>query len=448
MVSERNRDVARIARRVGRVLLYTLIAVALLVAAGVVGYQTTLYRAGPPQQGFLALTGATVLVGEDLEPRSNTTVLIEDGMIVDVGVEVAVPTGATVIDLAGHTVLPGLMDLHVHLGTEREAGQELGPLQMPGVIWDATRFNPDNRRGFLEAGVTTVRSLGNEHGWVTDLRAKLASGELEGPRLFAAGPVFTTRGGHPVATIFGGRVTGDTQVPDNPSEARYAVRRLATGERAVDVIKVIQERGREGRRLEPIDPVVLEAITDEAHEQGLPVTAHWGTAEDLAEVLAAGIDSLEHIGRLPRGWPDDALGAIVSDGIPVAPTLAATEIGAPEVGLQQMLARTAELHEAGGHIVVGSDAGMPGVPFGGGVHRELELLVEAGLTPREALRAATSNAATALGSSEIGVIEPGRAADILVVDGEPHESIDDIGRVMLVLRDGRRVVDNREEAGQ
>ncbi|HEX6198325.1 MAG TPA: amidohydrolase family protein [Jiangellaceae bacterium] len=434
----------RVLRRVGKVAIYALIAVVMLVAIGIVGYQTTSYRAAQPQQGHLALTGATVLAGDDLDVLENATVLIEDGVIVDVGVDVDVPADGTVIDVSGRTVLPGLMDLHVHLGTEHEAGQGFGPLQIPGVIWDSMRFNPDNRRSFLQAGVTTVRSLGNEHGWVTDLRGKLASGELEGPRLFAAGPVFTTRGGHPVVTIFGGRVVGETQVPDAPDEARDAVRRLATGDRAVDVIKVIQERGREGRRLEPIAPAVLQAIIDEAHEHGLAVTAHWGTEQDLAEALDAGVDGLEHIGRLPNGWPDEALDTIVSEHIPVAPTLAVTEVGAPDVAFQQMLARTAELHEAGGRIVVGSDAGMPGVPFGGGVHRELELLVESGLTPREALRAATSEAAAALGVTDIGVIEPGRAADILVVDGDPLAAIGDIRNVLLVFRDGRKVVDGRE----
>lgn len=428
--------------------LYALIAVALLVAAGVAGYQSTLYRAGPPQHGHLALTGATVLVGADLEPQRNSTVLIEDGVIVAVGAAVDVPTGATVLDLSGYTVLPGLMDLHVHLGTEREDGQTIGPLQTPGVIWDSMRFNPDSRRGFLEAGVTTVRSLGNEHGWITDLRAQLANGVLEGPRLLAAGPVFTTRGGHPVVTIFDGKVTGDTQVPHSPEQARETVRRLASGDRAVDVVKVIQDRGREGRRLEPIDTAVLEAIVNEAHGRGLNVTAHWGTDQDLAELLAAGVDSLEHVGRLPNGWPDGALDTIVREGIPVAPTLAVTEVGAPDEGLQRMLTRTAELHEAGGHLVVGSDAGMPGVPFGGGVHRELELLVESGLTPRDALRAATSNAAVAVGATDIGVIEPGRAADVIVVDGDPLDAIGDIRNVMLVFRDGRRVIDNREDGDE
>jgi len=438
--------VARIARRVGKVLLYALLAVVVLVTAVVIAHQTTLYRATSPQQGYLALTGATVLAGHDLDPLENATVLIEDGVIVDAGSQVDVPSGATVLDLAGYTVLPGLMDLHVHLGTERDYGQDVGPLQMPGVIFDSMRFNPNSRRGFLEAGVTTIRSLGNEHEWVTDLRAQVRDGKLEGPRVFAAGPVFTTRGGHPVATIFGGRVVGDTQVPDSPQEARDAVHRLATGDRAVDVIKVVQERGRQGRTLEPIPADVLEAIVDEAHEHGLPVTAHWGTTEDLTDVLAAGVDGLEHVGRLPGGWPDDALATVVGEGIPVAPTLAVTEVGAPADGFEQMLRRTSDMHRAGAHIVVGSDAGMPGVPFGGGVHRELELLVKAGLTPREALQAATSNAAAALGATDIGVIEPGRAADILVVDGDPLAAIDDIGNVMLVLRDGRQVVDNRGAA--
>lgn len=434
---------ARIARRLGKVLMYVLIAVVILIAGGIVAYQTTLYRATSPHQGNLALTGATVLVGDDLEPQANATVLIEDGVIVAIGPQVDVPSSATVIDLSGATVLPGLMDLHVHLGSAREPGENIGPLQMPGVIFDSMRFNPDNRRAFLEAGVTTIRSLGNEHIWVTDLRAKVQDGDLEGPRVYAAGPVFTTLGGHPVVTIFGGKVVGDTQVPASPKEAREAVRRLATGSRAVDVVKVIQDRGRAGRPLAPIDPAILAAIVDEAHEHALPVTAHWGTAQDLAEVLAAGVDGLEHVGRLPDGWPDGLLDTIVSGSVPVAPTLAVTEVGAPPDGLSQMQRNVSALHEAGGHIVVGSDAGMPGVPFGGGVRRELELLVDSGLTPHDALRAATTDAAAALGTTAFGAIEPGRAADILVVDGDPLAAISDIRNVVLVLRDGRQVVDNR-----
>jgi enamidase len=443
MVAERDRSVARIARRLGNVLMYVLTAVVILIAGGIVAYQTTLYRATSPHQGHLALTGATVLVGDDLEPQANATLLIEDGEIVAIGPQVDVPSSATAIDLSGATVLPGLMDMHVHLGSAREPGENIGPLQMPGVIFDSVRFNPDNRRAFLEAGVTTIRSLGNEHTWVTDLRAKVRDGDLEGPRVYAAGPVFTALGGHPVVTIFGGKVVGDTQVPASSEEAREAVRRLATGSRAVDVIKVIQDRGRDGRPLEPIDPAILAAIVDEAHEHGLPVTAHWGTAQDLAEVLAAGVDSLEHVGRLPDGWPVKSLETIVGDGIPVAPTLAVSAVKAPDQAMRRMRERTAELHEAGGHIVVGSDAGMPGVPFGGGVHRELELLVDAGLTPHDALRAATSDAAAALGTTDIGVLEPGRAADILVVDGDPLAAISDIRNVVLVLRDGRQVVNNR-----
>jgi imidazolonepropionase-like amidohydrolase len=100
-------------------------------------------------------------------------------------------------------------------------------------------------------------------------------------------------------------------------------------------------------------------------------------------------------------------------------------------------------HPAGGRVVVGSDAGMPGVAFGGGVHRELQLLVNSGLTPREALRAATSEAARVLGTDDIGVIEPGRAADLVVVGGNPRRQIRAVEDIVMVLRDGRIVVDHR-----
>lgn len=237
------------------------------------------------------------------------------------------------------------------------------------------------------------------------------------------------------------------RLPDTPNEARRAVRELARGDDRVDVIKVVQERGRPDFPMEPIRPDVLRAIVDEAHAHGLAVTAHWGTLEDLEDVLAAGVDGLQHLesrGAL-EGWPEETLDRLVKRDVPISPTLAVTEVVLPPKITHQLRRRVGEFHAAGGRVVVGSDAGMPGVPFGASVHREMELLVESGLTPREALEAATSEAAEVLQTDRLGAIEPGRTADLVVVDGNPLQDIQAARNVVMVFRAGRRVVDRSGE---
>lgn len=427
-------------------MLYPLVGVVTLAIAAIAYYLTTRYAAGDPHEGHLALTGATALVGPDLVPRSGATVLIRGGTIVEVGDDGAVdiPPGATVRDLSGSTLMPGLIDLHVHLGSPQlERGEDVGMVQMPRIILDTMRHAPDARRAYLHHGVTTVRSLGDEYAWIMELRQMLADGELEGPRLFAAGPLFTTPGGHPVVTI-GVEPESDTvRLPSSPDEARRMVRELVA-DGGVDVIKVVQERGSRRFALDPLAPDVLRAIVDEAHGHDIPVSAHWGTLDDLEEVLAAGVDDLQHLearGTLD-GWPEELLDSLVERRIPLAPTLAVSEVALPSQIHQRLREQVATFHAAGGRVVVGSDAGVPGVRFGAGVHRELELLVDSGLSPREALRAATSEAALVLGADHIGAIVPGRAADLVVVDGDPLENIEAIRDVVVVLRDGRVVVDH------
>ena len=441
-------DRARARRLLRRVVVYPLAAVTMVGAGVAAWYVATLYRAGAPHQGALALTGATVLVGPDLEPRRGATVLIRDGTIVQVADagEVDIPAGATVVDVTGSTVLPGLVDLHVHLGAApRERGERPGPLQLPGLAFDAMRFVPETRRAFLDHGVTAVRSLGDELQWVMELRRNVRDGVLEGPRVFAAGPLFTTPGGHPVVTIGVDAQSDAVRLPSTPDEARRAVRALAGGEDPVDLIKVVQERGRPGRSLQPIELDVLRAIVAEAHAHDLPVFAHWGGPADLTDVLTAGVDGLEHIEPrgVREGWPDGTLDVLVERDVSLTPTLTVAEVALPPAITRIQREQVAAFHAAGGRVVVGSDAGMPGVAFGGGVHRELQLLVDSGLTPQEALRAATSGAARVLGTDDIGVIEPGRAADLVVVHGDPLRRIRAVADIVMVLRDGRMVVDNR-----
>ncbi len=437
-----------VGRIVRRLLLLGLLPVLVLCTAGLGWYWLTLYTVDKPAEGSLALTGATVLTGTGLKPRPKTTVLITDGVIVAVGVDgsVPLPAGTRVVDLAGRTLLPGLIDLHVHLGsTELKRGQQLRWWQLPGVVLDQLRFVPGTRRSLLEHGVTSVRSLGEERAWVMEMRQLLRNGELEGPRLYAAGPLFTTSGGHPVVTLGVKPGSDGVRLPTTPAEARRTVRELATGPQRVDLVKVVHERGSDRRPLQPIPPAVLQAIVDEAHRHDLPVVAHWGTLDDLQELLAVGVDGLEHLEArgVLDGWPEQALQELVSADVPLDPTLAVTEAAIPGENHRLLRERLREYVAAGGAVVSGSDAGMPGVPFGGGLHRELELLVDSGLTPTEALRAATSDAARALRVGDVGSIEPGRAADLLVVDGNAHEDITAVRNVVSVLRDGRFVVDRR-----
>jgi enamidase len=245
-----------------------------------------------------------------------------------------------------------------------------------------------------------------------------------------------------VVTIGVDPYSDGVRLPATPEEARRAVRELAGGDNPVDLIKVVQDRGNpQFRRLE---------IVDEAHAHGLPVTAHWGTPADLEDLLAAGVDGLEHLEPrgVQEGWSPELLNALIARDLSLTPTLTVLEAAThrprsplPPTVMQVSQRQLAAFHAAGGRVVVGSDAGMPGVRFGPGVHRELELLVESGLTPKEALKAATSQAARVLRADHIGAIESGRAADLIVIDGDPLQRIQDSQNIVIVFRDGRLVVD-------
>jgi enamidase len=141
-----------------------------------------------------------VLIGDDLEPVRDATVLVADDVIIKAGTSstVDIPSDANVIDVTDLTVMPGLIDLHVHMGSPAlDAHQAPGLSNLPQMLLDTVRYAPGHRRAALEHGVTTVRNLGDEHFWITELRRQIDDGALEGPRVFASGPLFTTAGGHP-----------------------------------------------------------------------------------------------------------------------------------------------------------------------------------------------------------------------------------------------------------
>jgi enamidase len=378
----------------------------------------------------LALVGGGLVDGSGASPVLDATVLVRGDTIVAAGHRsvVRIPAGAEIVDVSGMTVLPGLIDGHVHLGITAFMGD-------PTPVSDMLRVA-------LEHGVTTVVDLGNAHPWILQLRDSVSRGLISGPRILAAGAVITAPGGHPAGTWLKSSAEaaalGTRQVA-TPDAAREAVRGLA--EAGVDVIKVVYDGGSERSPfgiIPRLDSSVMAAALEGARAAGRPAFVHWQQSADLGAVLAARPDVLVHLSIGPL--PPPAIGAIVASGAIVQATAVAFAGVLPEDVFRRLyLANLTSLVRGGARLSVGTDAPLSG-PLGGGVIRELELLVEAGLTPARALGGATALAAAAVGRGDLGRIRPGARADLLVVEGDPTQAIAALRNVRLVVAAGRIVV--------
>lgn len=342
----------------------------------------------------VTITGARVFDGDRLlDGLHDVTV---DGRVVaavEPSGDAVATAGRSTVDGSGATLLPGLIDAHVHL---RGTG-DLAALER----W----------------GVTTALDMGT---WPPSLIGELRRAGSTDVRSTGAGAV----GSGSVQAGIPGRPT-DSVVTDPDAGRRFVAARVAEG---MDYIKVIVDRPGPGG----LDPATLEAIVEAAHGAGRTVVAHAADTRAVAVAQAAGVDVLTHA-PLDADLDEGAVAAVVRADRTVVPTLvmmAGVAVAAPVPGLDYRHARAsvAALHRAGVPLVLGTDANQtPGVPaniaFGESAHRELELLVEAGLTPTEALHAATGRAADRFGLPDRGRIAPGLRADLLLVDGDPTVDI-------------------------
>ncbi|HZR25622.1 MAG TPA: amidohydrolase family protein [Vicinamibacterales bacterium] len=388
---------------------------------------------------------------------------------------------ADVIEASGKTVLPGLIDVHVHLGAPA------------GVLSDFTISMTDHYleralAQYLYSGVTTVKSVGDQLGTSLTLRTRIRNGEFLGSEFVICGPLFTTEGGHGTEyfTWLDGpakaqAVAEFVRAPKSPDEARQQVRDLKRA--GVDGIKAVLESGRTGMLFERMDTAIFRAVIDEANQQRLPAVVHTGSARDVADVVAAHGSGVEH-GSFSDQIPDAVLAQMAKDGVAYDPTLTVLEAQRDvAAGRQDLLRRSlvqqavpqkllsdtaAFLKEgkatndaraaaiegarklaaenlvrawrAGVPLVTGSDAGNLLVFHGPTVHREMQLWVEAGVPPSVALQAATYNAARLLRQeTRIGRVAEGYDANLLVVDGDPTRDIAATERVSLVILKGERV---------
>jgi imidazolonepropionase-like amidohydrolase len=375
--------------------------------------------------------------------HQKATVLIRDGRIAGLG-SGPIPRGASQIDGRGLTVLPGLMDSHVHLGLGAEADViRTTHDEPPGLtLLKASRF----AQLTLEAGFTTVRDVGYRDHSIFALKQGIESGLLPGPRILAAGLAICMTGGH---ARFIGRQA------DGPQEVVAAVReQLAAG---AEVIKFIASGGVLTPGTSPncaqMSPAELAAGMEEARRAGRRVAAHAHGAEGMKNAIRGGAHSIEHATLLD----DEAAGLMREYGVFMVPTLSALATtvdcglacGIPQPAVMKAKTMRAkheasfkQAHRSGIHIALGTDAGTPFNHHGENA-QELERMVALGMSPMDAILAATASAARLLGIEHIvGTIEVGKMADLLLVEGDPLKRISvlrDKSRIAGVMQAGRFV---------
>jgi imidazolonepropionase-like amidohydrolase/ABC-type multidrug transport system permease subunit len=434
--------------------------------------------------GVFLIRNTRVFVG-DGTVMENASVLVRDGRIAEI-YQGAGPDAdsirAEVVEGAGKTLLPGLIDAHVHL-------TPTGGISFAAEDNDPKKTMPHAAAALLYSGITEARSVGDGLKASLALRAETAAGSKLGALLFICGPMFTTERGHgteflqniPPAL----RQTVQDQLvrtPKTPEEARRQVKELKAA--GVDGIKAILEAGfGAGMLFDRLDLLIVRSVAEEAHAQNLPLAVHTGDARDVTDAVEIGASSVEH-GSWRDEIPDAVLEHMARDGVYLDPTLGVAEAYAqffsgkadmlgnslvqqavtgsvlkatrdfvasgkavnPEKAaifqsaLEQGRHNLLRAWKAGVPLVAGTDAGNPLVFHGPSLHHELQLWVEAGIPPEVALEAATRNAANLLrAGNRLGTIRKGLEANLLLVDGNPLQDISATERISLVVFEGERL---------
>jgi len=383
----------------------------------------------PLKSGTYAMVGATIVDGTNRPPVPDGVVVVRDGRIADAGSRAAVPVpdGVPTVDVSGKTLVPGLWDMHTHVTQ---------------IEWAPV---------YLASGVTTVRDMGNEFEFITTLRDAIASKRALGPRLLLAGLV------------------------DGPGPNAFGVYYAATADEAKQVVGKYHDAGFQQIKIYSlITPPLVEAICAEAHRLGMTVTGHVPNGMTIDQAATAGMDQIAHLAIRGEAGSDEVnrvIGVLRDRKTVIDPTQSWNELlghaaGTPIAAFQPGVAKippplnrlfsnagaagidaaaararlerglriVKALHDAGVPVVAGTDEGIPGHS----VHREIELYVEAGLTPLQALQAATIVPARAMKlDAELGTIEKGKRADMVVLNANPLERIQNIRSARWTIVDGR-----------
>jgi imidazolonepropionase-like amidohydrolase len=376
----------------------------------------------------------------------NPQVVITDGRITAVGkAGDAVPAGAKVVELPGATLLPGLIDMHVHLDSVAEIGGYQG-LQYSDAFWSVVQTR--NAKVTLEAGFTTVRNVGSAQFDDVGLREAIDEGYVPGPRVVSAAYAIGATGGHCDSTFFPPSM--DEKSPynvDSPDEGRKRVRELK--KYGARVIKICATGGVFSRGNEPgqqqLTLAEMQAIVDEAHMAGLKVAAHAHGAPGIRDAVRAGVDTIEHASLVD----DEGIKLAVQKGAYFSMDIYNTDYtqaeGAKNGVLEDNLRKDRDIGEiqrenfrkalkAGVKMVYGTDAGV--YPHGQNA-KQFAVMVRYGATPLQAIQAATITAAQALGQEkDVGQVAVGRYGDLIAVAGDPLSDVTTLEKPVFVMKGG------------
>jgi len=414
-------------------------------------------------EGALALIGGRLIDGFAGPPLENSVILVRGNHIEAVGRQgqVAIPANARVISTEGYTVLPGLMDMHVHLMILGHGDYD----HWDRIYRDKWRdvIMPISARELLLAGVTTVRDVGAPLEDILAVRDRINRGEIPGPRVFASGP-FLQKIVPPREASFRWAVNG-------PEDARAKTKKLIDA--GVDLIKVIDQ--------DQMSLEELKAIVQTAHAAGRHVTMHAHRPDEIRQGIRAGADCFEHTGLATQpGYPDDILALLrernaslywcpTVEGLYLYPYTVdqfperlddqrlkadlppdiyedvRRSLDHPErLAYFQLIRRRVptlankfqQLRSTGVTLITGTDSGIPMNFHFDSTWRELDTFVRLGMEPMDAIRAATYWPAKLLKRDDLGAVAPGKIADIIVVDGDPLRSMESLRHLVHVIKDG------------
>jgi imidazolonepropionase-like amidohydrolase len=367
----------------------------------------------------LSMINGIVIDGTGVDAVPNAAIVIQNGRILAVGpqAQVEIPANANIIDVQGKTILPGFINAHVHAA-----------------------YSAWMLKAWAKGGVTAVRDLGafGTYSRPNFVTRDTLNANPKCARLFAVGSFINAEGGYPMAYL-GGHVVSVT----SPKEARQAVNKLIDD--GADVIKTAMESGyafgQSGWPLLSVEEA--KALVDTAHERGKPVTAHVTSARDLNRALDAGVDEIAHM--VVDELSEQLISRMIESGTRWVPTLelwqGVSRIYPVSYG-SMAIKNLALFVEAGGEVALGTDyAGARNVNFhlGMPIH-EIEWMQEAGMTPLQIIVAATKNGARSCNmENELGTLEAGKQADVLVVDGDPLADIHALTSAHLILREGKSI---------